>query len=237
MKDDLRTMVLGLISHGSYPKKEGDMRKTRDAGPYGVVEMINLGKDGTHFTFTKFNRLFVMDAKGVVVERVAPPAVAQEPDTTPKDTFEELLVGYVRDDNFPDKEGESITMEYGEDERICLLTRLQRGVVAEFIQDEKKLYYDFAKHSVRPYIEPTSSPRRDARLIRERERVEKEGQPHEMVEQLGYNGKPELVDKHHFCNKFICSCGNVRWVANSDLFQVKRCKPCQRLRSKGKIRG
>lgn len=50
--------------------------------------------------------------------------------------------------------------------------------------------------------------------------------PSEMVEQAGYDGNPEQLPSDTYCNKFVCKCGNVRWVKNSDLFQVKFCKPC-----------
>ena len=45
-------------------------------------------------------------------------------------------------------------------------------------------------------------------------------------EQAGYDGNPEQLPSDTYCNKFVCKCGNVRWVKNSDLFQVKFCKPC-----------
>ena len=50
--------------------------------------------------------------------------------------------------------------------------------------------------------------------------------PSEMVEQAGYDGNTEQLPSDTYCNRFVCKCGNVRWVKNSDLFQVKFCKPC-----------
>ncbi len=44
--------------------------------------------------------------------------------------------------------------------------------------------------------------------------------------QLNYHGLEEEVDTRIFKNKLVCTCGNVRWVKNADLFQVKKCKPC-----------
>jgi hypothetical protein len=44
--------------------------------------------------------------------------------------------------------------------------------------------------------------------------------------QLNYHGLAEDVDTRIFVNKLVCACGNVRWVKNADLFQVKKCKPC-----------
>ncbi len=45
-------------------------------------------------------------------------------------------------------------------------------------------------------------------------------------DQLNYHGLLEEVDTRMFKNKLVCACGNVRWVKNADLFQVKKCKPC-----------
>lgn len=44
--------------------------------------------------------------------------------------------------------------------------------------------------------------------------------------QLSYKGEPEEVDTAVFCNRLICSCGNIRFVKKADLFQVAKCKPC-----------
>ena len=50
----------------------------------------------------------------------------------------------------------------------------------------------------------------------------------EMRTQLGYDGKEEKVSAVLYINKIKCACGNVRWVKNADLFQVKKCKPCMK---------
>lgn len=41
-----------------------------------------------------------------------------------------------------------------------------------------------------------------------------------------YDGTDEEVPANLYCNKITCKCGNVRWVKNADMFQVKMCKPC-----------
>ena len=46
------------------------------------------------------------------------------------------------------------------------------------------------------------------------------------LQQLDYKGEIEEVDTRLFKNRIECGCGNVRWVKNADLFQVKKCKPC-----------
>jgi hypothetical protein len=44
--------------------------------------------------------------------------------------------------------------------------------------------------------------------------------------QLNYMGLAEEVDSQIYTNRLECECGNIRWVKNADLFQVKKCKPC-----------
>jgi hypothetical protein len=53
---------------------------------------------------------------------------------------------------------------------------------------------------------------------------------------MGYDGKPEQVDKNHYCNKIACAvCGKARYVANADKHQVTKCKPCQKKKSGDKF--
>jgi len=47
-----------------------------------------------------------------------------------------------------------------------------------------------------------------------------------LATQLDYQGNPETVDTRRFPNRIICACGNIRWVKNADLFQIRSCKPC-----------
>jgi hypothetical protein len=47
-----------------------------------------------------------------------------------------------------------------------------------------------------------------------------------LVEQLDYQGKVEKVDPIIFKHRLVCSCGQIRFIKGSDLFQVQRCKPC-----------
>jgi hypothetical protein len=65
----------------------------------------------------------------------------------------------------------------------------------------------------REFVEPATEPNGFS-----------EGQP--IQTQLNYYGLAEEVDTRIFKNKLVCECGNVRWVKNADLFQVKKCKPC-----------
>lgn len=60
-----------------------------------------------------------------------------------------------------------------------------------------------------------------------------------MVEQLDYKGNIELLPAALYVNKIMCDnlqCGNYRYVKNSDMFQVKYCKPCT-VKMRNKRRG
>ena len=57
----------------------------------------------------------------------------------------------------------------------------------------------------------------------------------ETVKHLGYDGKEEELNAIQYCNKIICKCGNIRYVKNADMFQVKMCKPCVSALRKKKI--
>ena len=61
----------------------------------------------------------------------------------------------------------------------------------------------------------------------------------EMVEQLDYKGNIERLPAEQYVNKIMCDnlqCGNYRYVKNSDMFQVKYCKPCT-VKMRNKRRG
>jgi len=56
-----------------------------------------------------------------------------------------------------------------------------------------------------------------------------------MVTHKAYDGKPEQVDSNMYCNKVKCAeCGQIRYVKNADMFQVKLCKPCKKNEKKKK---
>ena len=46
---------------------------------------------------------------------------------------------------------------------------------------------------------------------------------------LDYNGEKEEVPAATYVNKITCKCGNIRYVKNADVFQVKMCKPCVKI--------
>jgi len=56
------------------------------------------------------------------------------------------------------------------------------------------------------------------------------------VEQLNYRGEVEKVDTGVYKNRVVCKCGNVLWVKNADMFQVKKCKRCTLMERKQRRR-
>jgi hypothetical protein len=96
------------------------------------------------------------------------------------------------------------------------------GMARAFVLKSGRLYEreyvgpapEAQKEQEEPRAEPKPEPQADAAS----------GDP--IVEQLGYRGEVERVDTRVFRNRVVCDCGNVRWVKNADMFQVKKCKPC-----------
>jgi hypothetical protein len=64
------------------------------------------------------------------------------------------------------------------------------------------------------------------RLYRRKFKLPGSASEQQFHKQLNYLGVIEEVDAKAFSNKITCKCGNIRWVKNADLFQVKMCKPC-----------
>ena len=75
----------------------------------------------------------------------------------------------------------------------------------------------------RPYLGDTQKS--DSKSAATDESKSDTSQTH-FASQPSYTGGDEKVDTRIFKNKIICKCGNPRWVKNSDMFQVKKCKPC-----------
>ena len=64
------------------------------------------------------------------------------------------------------------------------------------------------------------------RLYRREYKPSESTSEQQFQKQLNYLGLVEEVDAQTHSNKLVCKCGNIRWVKNADLFQVKKCKPC-----------
>jgi hypothetical protein len=226
---NLRKVVLGFISSNQHPDNYGELI-TIETEEYGEVLVTKEESGEICFTFTKYDRLFVFDTQALspgeeaLVEKVkvTPPKVRK------LNPMETRFVELIRGDRYPDKVGETIPVPYGEgeDEEICLITKTKTGIIGEFIADGVKLFYDLRNRSIRSYSEPPRMPpKREAIIAREKKKGG--AGPPDMVEQLGYKGEVEMVDRRSYCNEFVCECGNVRWVKKADLFQVRCCKPCK----------
>jgi hypothetical protein len=217
---NLRPLILDLIRQVRYPEHSGGIL-TVSTDLYGDVEVLN--QDGEiHFTFPSYSRLFVLGAGGVLVERVKITPKVAEDKLAP---LERVLAELIAEDNYPDKQGETIPIPYGEDDEICMLTRTPTGVLGEFLSANVKLVYDFRNRAIRPYLEDhTPRPRREAALKREKERARVvEAIP---IVQKGYKGEDETVDTSVYSVRVECECGNVRYIKPQDVFQVKTCKVC-----------
>ena len=77
----------------------------------------------------------------------------------------------------------------------------------------------------RPYMSNDDVPSGDGNSAETEKSEADESQVH-LASQPSYTGEEEKVDTRIFKNKIMCKCGNHRFVKNSDMFQVKKCKPC-----------
>lgn len=222
---NLRPFVLDLIRQVRYPDKSGGVL-TISTSEHGDTEITN-NEGQISFSFPKYKRLFVLGAGGVLVEKVKVPDPTDKPEVS---QLEQEFLTLIREDNYPDQQGETIPVPYGPDDDICMLTRTPTGVLGEFLTEGKKLLYDMKLNRIRPYVE-SHIPARQRDAAKKREERARDTDP-DMVEQQGYDGKAEMVDRRLYCNKVVCECGAVRWVKNSDLFQVSRCKPCTKKQRK-----
>ena len=59
----------------------------------------------------------------------------------------------------------------------------------------------------------------------------KPGETHSQKDEKGYI---EYVRADLHDTKLICECGEIRWVAPGDIFQVTHCKPCTERRRKAR---
>jgi hypothetical protein len=214
----LRGVVLDLLRVVKTPTNGAIL--TIDTDEHGKILVTNVEKE-LHIQFEKYDRLFVLTKDNLLVERVKIPPPEKEKPLSP---LEEEFVTLIKEDNYPDSQGETIPVLYKEDDSLCLVTRTPSGIIGEFINEGVKLFYDLRSNKVRPYRETdTRSPQREVRVKKEKEET---AIAPDMVEQLGYKGEREMVDRNIYRNKFVCECGRVRWIKNSDVFQVHSCKVC-----------
>lgn len=94
------------------------------------------------------------------------------------------------------------------------------GAKSEVVEpEEKKGENDMQKAQAAPSKPAKVEPSKPMKTV-----VIKKGG--DMNVQLDYKGNKEEVPAAVYVNKIKCKCGNVRYVKNSDVFQVKLCKPC-----------
>lgn len=225
----LYQIVLGMLSTSPHIL-EGEGKHIIEVEGYGTLEVEQV-EDEHHFTFTDMQRLFVLRPGQELVEKVSiPKSVVDDlrPDPVSPEDFFRM---FIRDHSLPDKEGETIVILYGEEEdKVCLLTRTNRGIIGDFVNEETKLFYDLNFRTTRSYADVVASEKRLLRLQieKEKQRLVRKNAAVDPVDQLDYDGETEIVDRAVYKNRIVCECGNVRYVKQADLFEVKRCKPCQR---------
>lgn len=231
---NLRSILLDLIQE-SWEQFEHRSLFTIDIGGHGVVKVAYLEDGVIHFQSVNYNRNFTLGGDGVLVENIPPPTPSPEPPPSIGSLEEEILRSMVAKEQIPYDDDETMVIKWGSEPYTCILTRTKKGVVADFVEQDTCLFYQFGSRRVKSYPRSlTSSARREAQAQRERERVAPK--PVCMVEQLDYHRNVEWVDSTIYKNRLECKCGNVRWIKDSDKFQCHTCKPCvQKSRNRVKV--
>ena len=93
------------------------------------------------------------------------------------------------------------------------------GMERAFVLKSERLYE-------REYVKAAAAEEEQPKTEQQPEPTSEAAAEGAIVEQLGYRGEVERVDTSLYKNRVVCKCGNVRWVKNSDMFQVTKCKPC-----------
>lgn len=221
----LYKVAVALISSGVCHRSS-----IMDVDGYGEVEVIKEEQELT-LIFNRYNgRRFVKGADGVLVEKISLTTLSPPPDAPT--TCEQYLREWVRTFQYPDRDEGTRQVEYGKGdyEKICLLTRTERGVIADFLTENKKFFYDLSFRTVRRYEEPKPKRKKNSSTsTREKKYKSIYGTDAQWVVQKGEDGKDEKLDRRFYTTPIRCvDCDGVRWVKPSDVHQVKRCKPCQK---------
>lgn len=231
---NLRGMLLDLIDR---LKDQFNSRSlfTIDAGGHGVVKVTYMEDGGVHFSSIDYNRNFTLGVDRVLVENIPPPTPAPEPPPSIGTLEEDVLRKMIAKEQVPYDENGTVVNKWGDGSYTCILTKTKKGIVADFVEQDTYLFYQFGSRRVKSYPKSlTASARREAQMQRERDRVAPK--PVHMVEQLDYHRNVEWVDSTIYKNKLVCECGNVRWIKDSDVFQCHTCKPCvQKSRNRVKV--
>jgi hypothetical protein len=194
------------------------------------VVKVSYTDDGIQFSSVDQNRTFTLGSDNVLVENIPLPhtiLAVYEPSAAPLEESE-LLKIMKKNNVVPNNVNETKLIKYGKGLQLsCLLTRTKRGLVADFIDTEVSLFYQFGTRRVKLFPKAaTVKSKREEQLEKERAHINKP-EPI-MMEQLDYHRKIEQVDITVYTHKLTCKCGNVRWIKSSDIFQCCICKPCVR---------
>lgn len=193
---------------------------TMDVEEHGEVRFV-YSPDYRIMRFVKYDRVFSLYPDGVLVEKMATPPPVVRPDEVLDESA--WLRFTVSRGKHPEVDGDTKLYRMPHD-KMCTITRIKRGLLAEFLGTDVKLYYDLANHKIRDYVVPPVTELRQTMLQKEKEKAAIVVP--RMVTQLGYHGEDEHVDTNVYKHKIQCACGNVRWIKPSDIFQCHACKPC-----------
>ena len=208
---------------------------TINTGQHGKIQVSKGGEEEVVVFSDRKGRRFVRGRDGVLVEKIS--LLTLSPPPSPPTTCEQYLREWVRTFNFPDREEGTRKVQYGEEgDKVCLLTRTDKGVIADFLTEDLKLFFDLSFRLVRRYAE--YKPKRKRRKKRSVDQVRKTGEKKyksiygtdaQWAKQKDHKGEEERVDRRFYSVPVPCiECGDIRWVKPSDVWQVKRCKPCQK---------
>jgi len=224
-KVDLRGLLLGVIEQ-SFDMLCSKSLFTIDAGGHGAIKVEYVdGDGGIRFHAVDYDRMFTWGADHVLVENIPPPSSSVKEIVSLGSLEEDVLRKMVKNEQIPYNLNETTVVTYGKEQYTCILTRTKKGVVADFVDSDTYLFYQFGSRRVKLYAKSiVASARREAQLQREKAMVA--DKPVHMVEQLDYHRNVEYVDSTVYRNKLVCKCGNVRWIKDSDVFQCHQCKPC-----------
>lgn len=226
----LYQILLGMIETSPHIL-EGDGKYVIEVDTYGTLEVQRENEEEHTFTFTDLHRLFVLRRGQDLVEVVQVPQFAVDASRPDPVTPEDYLRLFLREHSVPDSPGDTVVIVYGaKEDKVCLLTRTNRGIIGDFLTEDIKLFYDHSFRTIRSYADVVASEQKVLRLKieREKQKLIRAKQATDPVDQLDYDGSPEVVDRAVYSNRIVCECGNIRYVKNADIHEVKRCKPCQK---------
>ena len=149
------------------------------------------------------------------------------------------VVALVEKGKYPKKDGGVLTLSGDSGDIVATNNKgvlafdyIDHSTIITFTLDTGKLKVN--KYGGTPAAAPVVQEKKKATAKAKAEPPEKKEKPEPLeprwVEHMASNGIPEQVDFNIYCNIVQCDCGNIRYIKNSDVHQVKECKPCARRR-------